>query len=145
MTKWDERFIALAEMVASWSKDTSTRVGAVVTNHKQLVSVGYNGAPPGLDDEFALRDRETKLSCTIHAEHNAIEFAGKEYLDGHTLYLTHPPCDRCSALIIKKRVHKVIFKDVPSEWRERWNVDFSEEMLQRGGVIVQKIPLKSDE
>lgn len=145
MTKWDIRFINLAKEVATWSKDPSTKVGAVLTNGKQLVSVGFNGAPPNIPDDYALRDRETKLSCTIHAEHNAMEFASKESLAGHTLYLTHPPCDRCASLIVKKGILRVVYNEVPDEWRQRWNVSMSEEILSIGAVNVYKIPLNSQE
>jgi len=30
MSKWDSRFMDLARLVASWSKDPSTQVGAVI-------------------------------------------------------------------------------------------------------------------
>ena len=43
--KWDDRFIELANFVASWSKDPSTQVGAVIANSntKRVVSMGFNG------------------------------------------------------------------------------------------------------
>lgn len=30
MNKWDERLLGLAEYVSNWSKDPSTKVGAVI-------------------------------------------------------------------------------------------------------------------
>lgn len=138
--KWIKRFLNLAKNeVAQWSKDPSTKVAAVVAEGNRLISVGYNGAPPGLDDEFALRDRETKIACTIHAEHNAMDFSGREYLNGCTLYITHPPCDRCAAQIIKRRVSRVVYIDPDPEMRKRWNCDFSEHMLIRAGVDIVKV------
>ena len=36
MNKWDYRFIKLAKEIASWSKDPSTKVGAIAVNDKEL-------------------------------------------------------------------------------------------------------------
>ena len=39
-TDWDRRFLELASVVGSWSKDPSTKVGAVIVNeNKQIVSM----------------------------------------------------------------------------------------------------------
>jgi deoxycytidylate deaminase len=46
--KWDLRFLELAKLVASWSKDPSTQTGAVfVGRDNGIISVGYNGFPQG--------------------------------------------------------------------------------------------------
>lgn len=137
--KWDKRFLELAIHVSQWSKDPSTRVAAVVVLDKQVISIGYNGPPPQIDDTWAFENRENKIACTIHAEHNAIEYAGRQYLDGCTLYITHPPCDRCAALIVKKRIKRVVCIDPSPEMRARWNCDMSETILHKGGVSLDKV------
>lgn len=45
MNKWDKRFLELAAFIAEWSKDPSTKCGAVITDGKQIVSQGFNGFP----------------------------------------------------------------------------------------------------
>lgn len=46
---WDDRFMHLALLVATWSKDPSTKVGAcIVDQRKRIVSVGFNGPLRGL-------------------------------------------------------------------------------------------------
>jgi len=46
LDKWDERYLALAAEVATWSKDPSTQVGAVtVGSKKEVLSQGFNGFP----------------------------------------------------------------------------------------------------
>ena len=43
---WNQRFIELAEHVATWSKDPSTKVGAVIVDFdKRIISIGFNGYP----------------------------------------------------------------------------------------------------
>ena len=47
MNKWDNRFVAIAELVADWSKDPGTKVGAVLVQDRRIISTGYNGFPKG--------------------------------------------------------------------------------------------------
>lgn len=48
LSKWDERFIELARLVATWSKDPSTKVGAVIVRpYRTVASVGFNGFARG--------------------------------------------------------------------------------------------------
>jgi dCMP deaminase len=43
---WDLRFLTLAKTVSTWSKDPSTKVGAVIVDkNRRVVSLGYNGFP----------------------------------------------------------------------------------------------------
>ncbi|MBO0217682.1 cell division protein DedD, partial [Vibrio sp. Vb2880] len=50
ISKWAKRLYQMAELVASWSKDPSTQVGAVITKQNRIVSVGFNGYPHGVSD-----------------------------------------------------------------------------------------------
>ena len=109
MSKWDNRFLELAEMVSSWSKDPSTKVGAVITDGKHVVSVGFNGFPPNCEDkEEWLNDRPTKYKLVIHAEVNAIANANRS-LRGTTLY-SFPlcPCGECAKHIAVSGISRVV-------------------------------------
>ena len=66
MANWDERFHEMAKLVASWSKDTNTKVGAVIVDQDNIVmSMGYNGFPRGCDDSIESRyDRPDKYLYT---------------------------------------------------------------------------------
>jgi deoxycytidylate deaminase len=62
--KWDRRFLELAKQVSTWSKDPSTQVGAVLVNDLlQVVGMGYNGFPRGVEDwqMNVYADRELKV------------------------------------------------------------------------------------
>lgn len=125
--KWDRRFIALAELVASWSKDPSTQCGAVIVRPDRTVaSVGFNGFPKGADDSPELyADRDLKLSRVVHAELNAILHA-KEPLDGYTIYTfpagISPTCDRCAAHVIQSGIKRVVhYASAPGDdFSDRW-------------------------
>ena len=75
--KWDRRYLDIAKSVSQWSKDPSTKVGAVLVRDNRIVSVGYNGFPEGVDDsEERYNNRELKYDLVVHAEVNAIISAG---------------------------------------------------------------------
>lgn len=89
MTDWDRRFLELAEHVATWSKDRSTHVGAVIVgSRKRVLSMGYNGFPRGVDDGDPLRhQRPEKYFWAEHGERNAI-YNATESLEGATIYVS---------------------------------------------------------
>lgn len=45
-TKWDERFIKMAEFVAGWSScyQDNRKIGAVIVRDKRILTTGYNGS-----------------------------------------------------------------------------------------------------
>ena len=63
LDKWDNRFYDLAAYIADWSKDPSTKVGAVIVDpkNKRIVSTGFNGFPFGVEDTAErLENRDVK-------------------------------------------------------------------------------------
>lgn len=138
--KWDRRFLALAEHVAQWSKDPSTKTGAVIVNpNNRVVSIGYNGFPRGIKDSLErLENREIKYKIIIHAERNAILFA-QEPVVGYRLY-TWPlmPCVPCASLIIQAGIIKVISSASDTN-NPRWIEDFklTKEILKEVGIQVK--------
>ena len=109
--KWDLRFIELAKLVGSWSKDPSTQTGAVIVRpDKTICSVGYNGFPRSMDDtQDLLSDREEKYSRIIHCEMNALLNA-KESVKGYTLYQSDLlTCDRCAVHMIQAGIKRVVY------------------------------------
>ena len=51
--KWHLRFMEMAKLIASWSKDNSTKVGAIVVGpDREIRATGYNGVVRGVDDDI---------------------------------------------------------------------------------------------
>ena len=50
LNKWDKRWLEIASVVSTWSKDPSTQIGAIAVKDKRLISTGYNGFPRGIED-----------------------------------------------------------------------------------------------
>lgn len=127
-SKWAGRFIDMAFLVASWSRDPSSQVGAVIIRGKRIVSLGFNGFPAGTDDSQNLyEDRDRKYLRVVHAEKNAILFA-KQDLTGCTLYATHFPCCQCAAFIIQAGINCVVVPQQTVEFMGRWKYHIRESL-----------------
>ncbi len=140
LDKWDHRFLILAEHISEWSKDPSTKVGAVITHtrSKRVVSMGFNGLPAGVEDtEERLDDRDTKYEMVVHAEQNALMFAG-DRAEGCTLYVHPlPPCARCAVMIIQAGIVRIV-SDQPDFEHDRWGeqAKIADAMFREAGLQV---------
>lgn len=140
--KWDLRFLELAELISTWSKDESTQVGSlIVDKDKRLISAGFNGFPSRIhDNPIDLADRSRKLSKIIHAEFNAVLFAKRD-LTGCSIYI-YPflSCADCTKVIIQSGIGRVVTvkMDESSDRYQRWKADFdiSREMYAEAGIDV---------
>lgn len=126
LKKWNKRFFDMATLVASWSKDPSTKVGCVIVRpDRTIASVGYNGFPRGVNDDPEIyENRPEKYLRIVHAEANAI-LSAKEPLHGYTLYVTPlHPCANCAGLIIQAGIKNVLFGLQEGERSEAWKSHF---------------------
>lgn len=136
--KWDRRFLALAEHIAQWSKDPSTKTGAVIVDsNNRVVSIGYNGFPRGINDsQERLENRDLKYKIIVHCERNALLFA-RETVARCRLY-TWPfmSCAPCAAMVIQAGIVEVI---APVSDNSRWIEDFklAKMLFDEAGVKVR--------
>lgn len=143
--KWDYRFLQMSALIGSWSKQSHTRVGCVIVDDKRrIVATGYNGFPRGVRDTTERRaDRDLKLSMTLHAEENALLFAGRS-VEGCTAYVTHPPCSLCTARLIQSGIKRVVYARLVSErYAERWSdsVKVAKGMALESGMVMEESDL----
>ena len=138
MSKWDQRFLDLAEHIAEWSHDPRTKVGAVIVDdQKRVVSMGYNGFPRGIkDSEERYNDRSTKHLFVCHAERNALDNAPHS-VEGCTMYVPLLPCNECAKSIIQNGIAKVITYKTNRE--DTFNWDVTRTMFQEAGVMLEEI------
>ncbi len=138
--KWDRRFLELAKHISTWSKDPSTKVGAVIAeaDSKRVVSLGFNGFPAGVEDsEDRLGDRAVKYEMVVHAEQNALLFAG-DRAKGCVLYVTPlAPCARCAVIIIQAGISRIV-SPKPDFEQEKWGeqAKISDALFREAGLIM---------
>lgn len=142
--EWDLRYLALAQFVSTWSKDPSTKTGAViVAGDKSVMSLGFNGFPSGMPDDPELyANREEKLSRIIHCEMNALLHANRKKLpEGVTLY-TYPfmSCDRCVVHMIQAGIRRFVAPEPTKAQLERWGESFAKTrkyILEVGAELIE--------
>lgn len=139
--KWHIRFMDLAVLVATWSKDPSTQVGAVVVDDmRRVLNVGFNGFPRGVKDHSTrYNERDTKYQFVVHAELNAIlNVPAPHLLRGASIYSTLFPCNECAKAIIQVGIKSVL---APVKENDRWAVShgIAVQMFEEAGVTV--VPL----
>lgn len=142
MANWDQRFLDVAALVATWSKDRSTKVGAVIVGPKNnIVSVGYNGFPRGVNDDVEARhERPIKYKWTEHAERNAIYNAvlNNTPVEGASIYLTWYPCADCARAIIQSGIPRVVCGRRPDNSNPQFIIDFevTSALFEEAGINV---------
>ena len=137
--KWDKRYMEMAALVATWSKDPSSQIGAVAVNGKvQVLTMGSNGFPRGIrDTQPRLKNREEKYKYVVHAEKNAIYNATYNgvSLHGATMYVYGLPCcSECAKAIIQVGVARVVMQGNPDNPRWKKSVEDSIDMFSEAGV-----------
>ena len=139
-SKWIDKYFDLAHQVSTWSKDPSTRVGAVAVGAKgQILSQGYNGFPRGIEDtEARLSDRGQKYKYVVHAEQNCIYNAtlnGVSLADSDMYIWGLPLCSECAKGVIQvgvKRVFMCYPTEIPDKWKESFELTAA--MLKEANV-----------
>jgi dCMP deaminase len=142
MADWDTRFMNLARHISEWSKDRSTKVGAVIVGPANEVrAMGYNGFPRGIDDDAPDRhERPEKYLWVEHAERNAIYNAARigTPLSGCTMYVPWFPCMDCARAIVQSGIHLLVAHK-PDLSDPKWGDDFKRalQLFDEAGVTIR--------
>ena len=147
---WDEYFMAIAKLSSMRSKDPNTQVGAcIVEEDNRILSIGYNGAPNGFnDDEFPWdregKNLETKYPYVCHAEMNAIlNYRGsRKDLEGSKIYVDLFPCNECAKIIIQSGIKEVIY--LSDKYANSENNIASRRLFDKCGITYKKIDLETE-
>ncbi len=143
---WDTYFISMSKLVATKSKDRSTKIGCVIVGPtNEIRTTGFNGFCRGVDDDVEGRhERPEKYFWAEHAERNAIFNAARcgIPLNGCTAYIAGtrslPPCADCSRALIQSGIKRVVFECIELEEDSKWVESFqrSKEMFDETGVKI---------
>ncbi len=140
---------------ASFSKDPSTKVGAIIFDSSGvIISTGYNGFARGVSDSISERYvRPEKYWWTCHAEFNAFMNSARvgSKVGGCFLFSTLPPCLTCANAAVQAGI-KHVFTLLPEDFGfiERWaehmarvpilfkegGVGYTFLAVQTGGLVV---------
>ena len=135
----------MAAIAANQSYAERLKVGALAVKDNRILSVGYNGTPPGdsneCEDWYTQVDKNgavTTYSQTsdnvIHAEMNLIYKMARdgESAKGAELFITHSPCFKCALAIHSVGFSKVYFSNA---YRSEAGIEY----LKERGVEVKQL------
>lgn len=132
-------YLNIAEAVLERSTCLRKKYGAVIVNHDEIISTGYNGAPRGCtncnDKGTCVRERlniprgtKYELCAGVHAEQNALLSASRKDTIGANLFLVckdamentfvsdAEPCSLCKKLIINSGIENVYIRNSKEEY-----------------------------
>lgn len=132
--------------------------GAIIVQHDEIVSTGYNGAPRGrkncMDLGYCTREamnipsgERYELCRSVHAEANAIISAARSEVLGATLYMVckdprtgelipgSTSCSMCRRLIINAGIDRVVIRNTPTEY----SVVHVEDWIREDDSLPQKV------
>jgi len=120
--------MAMALAVSTLSHCKRSQVGAILEKDGNVISMGYNGTPSGMDNCCEDEDNKTK-SSVLHAEMNAIIKAAKtgNSVQDSTLYVTLSPCIECSKYILQSGIKRVVYLQ---EYRDMSGVELLNQFIK---------------
>lgn len=152
-------YLDIAETVLERSTCLRRCYGAIIVQHDEIISTGYNGAPRGrkncADLNFCTRMKMNipsgeryELCRSVHAEANCIiSAARKDTLDA-TLYMAcrdpqtgdliphSTSCSMCRRLIINAGIKRVVIRDTPTDYRV---VDVQKEWIDEDDSLPEEL------
>ena len=119
-------FMDIAERISQESKAERLKVGSIVVKDDRIISIGYNGTPPGWDNKCEYNEEywherqwqdepiitvKTKPEV-IHAEANAIAKLARSSESGldAVMFTTHSPCLECAKTIAASGINTLYYK-----------------------------------
>lgn len=153
-TKWDYRYMKMAEMVGEWSNCNrdDRHVGSVAVFDKRVICTAYNGSPVGVKSckergecmrlKLGIKSAKSPEICySVHSEQALVCNAAKQglSLQGSTVYCTHQPCIICLKLLVNSGVVRVIYKnEYPDEFSRKIAEEIGFEMIPIGEYPVKQ-------
>jgi dCMP deaminase len=130
--KYFRFYMHLAIQASRESLDTKRQVGAVIILPSGLIALGWNGTPPGFDNNCNYANGKSK-EHVIHAERNALDKLCRQGIspEGSLIVVTTQPCLECSKSIASVGVIAVIYDTL---YKNSDGIDF----LKRSNVEVYK-------
>lgn len=114
--KYIDLYADLSSRIAQLSTATRLQVGAVIVKDHRILSYGYNGTPPGFDNECEFwSDGQTVTKPeVIHAEMNALMKMARhgDSCKDADMFITHAPCIECAKHILQSGIRAVYFSNV---------------------------------
>ncbi len=146
---WDETFFDTTKVWAKRSSCKHYKVGAAFVRGKQLLQIGYNGPPQGVDECSDVGCRKEVNGIRLasgsgrcigaHAEMNGIVNAALNgvNLSGCRVYCSYSPCLECAKHLVNLRITEFIYL-------KKYKEEFSqiEDLFKKVGIILRQYKIR---
>lgn len=156
--RYKKVYYNIAQEISSLSYANRLKVGAIIVKENRIISIGFNGTPPGWDNNcenilaaYDERDtyfekeewtfnKETKQYTrlktkpeVIHAEMNAIHKLASSHESGNnaSMFCTHTPCMDCAKGVVMSGIKNFYFID-------KYRSDDGLSFLLKNGINVEQ-------
>ena len=125
----EDMFLDIAQTVSGRGTCSRASVGCVIVRDARIISLGYNGAPPGQPHCVHREGEAPGCEFAIHAEANAIAYAARAGISTEraTMFCTHSPCLKCAQLMLSAGITQVW-------WRTEYRIIDGVTLLRKAGV-----------
>lgn len=108
-----EAHMDVAYRYAQLSYAKRKKVGCILVKDNRIISIGYNGTPPGWSN-CCEDENNTTLPEVIHAERNALNKLenSPEDAEGSTAFVTCSPCIQCAEAFAKAQVKEIFYHEI---------------------------------
>ncbi len=134
--KFIDLYMDIAERISYMSVAERLKVGALIVKDGRIISMGWNGTPPGWENSCEIHNADGSLTTkpeVVHAEMNCILKVAKsnDNCQNADLILTHSPCSECAKLVLSSGIRSVVYK-------HQYRNDLGIKMLRKGGIKVSQ-------
>jgi len=156
--RYKKVYYNIAQEISNLSYANRLKVGAIIVKDNRIISIGFNGTPPGWDNEcekllvayderetyFERKDwtfnKETKQYTrlktkpeVVHAEMNALHKLASSHESGNnaSMFCTHTPCMECAKGIVMSDIKNFYFID-------KYRSDDGLSFLLKSGINVEQ-------
>jgi dCMP deaminase len=156
--RYKKVYYNIAQEISSLSYANRLKVGAIIVKENRIISIGFNGTPPGWDNNCenilaAYDERETYFEKeewtfnketkqytrlktkpeVIHAEMNALHKLASSHESGNnaSMFCTHTPCMDCAKGVVMSGIKNFYFID-------KYRSDDGLSFLLKNGINVEQ-------
>jgi dCMP deaminase len=145
LRRYDALYMDIAKRVAQMSYAKRKQVGCVIVKDGNIISMGFNGMPAGMDNNCEHYDYSVSMDGDYvtnkevsHAEENAIAKIARSSSssDGATAYVTLAPCMHCAKLLNSAGIRRVVYG-------ENYRQEGVEFLIERGVTVERSISVEN--
>ena len=133
--RYKKVYYNIAQEISSLSYANRLKVGAIIVKENRIISIGFNGTPPGWNNECEQESGEVIVTKpeVIHAEMNALHKLASSHESGNnaSMFCTHTPCMDCAKGVVMSGIKNFYFID-------KYRSDDGLSFLLKNGINVEQ-------